>query len=670
MKTKYLVIALLTCLLSISAQAGVTEEIEELVPRLSDKDVSARYEPQMAVQEIVLNAARPGAEAERAKVAGILAAKVVDDSIPMPARVWLVRQLQYIGAGEAVDALAELLKSDSDRLRECARRALEKNPSAAAAKTLRAALKKGGERRWVIGLVNSLSELEDAKAVPLISERLQDPELLNEAAQALGKIATDEAINALWKSYDPEEVIVANALIEAGNVRLSRGDDKAASDVFGRILKTSKCVQVRSAALDGLSRSNPPSTLEFLPDALQSDAGELQRTAVDVTFHVYGRRFSREYAPKLSGLPADTRVLVMEYLDRRAEQAVIEQIDSENAEVRETAMETLGRIGSGKAVVALLESAAAGPSKDAARRALSRIYGRGVNLTLRAKALEAEPTVQAAAVTALADRNDKAALGLLFRVAKNPAADDAVKDAVFSALGRLGDERRFTALADLAVETGEQGAFEAVKRVAARVENKKQITENIVAIMQDADAKGVAELLDVLRIVGGTDALAAVAEKTSSENADIREAAVRSLADWTTFDAVDPLLEVASKDDVSAAFNALAIRGLVKLVKSNADVEVTRRASVIKDAFDAARRVEERRLVVSAMAVVPTHETAGLLTSLLDEEALKEDAAVAAINVAKSLKDSEKETAQELIESVLQADVGDELKAQAEEALD
>ena len=58
----------------------------------------------------LLNAARPGAEAERAELAKVLAAKATDAAVPQPARVWVVRQLEYIGAAESVPALTTLLE--------------------------------------------------------------------------------------------------------------------------------------------------------------------------------------------------------------------------------------------------------------------------------------------------------------------------------------------------------------------------------------------------------------------------------------------------------------------------------------------------------------------------------------------------------------------------------
>jgi hypothetical protein len=146
------------CAVAATAYAGVEQSVNDVIPRLAAPKVEDRYSAQMELQGLALNAARPGAEGERAELAKVLAAKAIDTTVPQPARVWVVRQLEYIGAGESVPALAALLNSSDAELKECARRALEKNPDPAAGEPLRTALGQGGDTAWKIGLIQSLGE--------------------------------------------------------------------------------------------------------------------------------------------------------------------------------------------------------------------------------------------------------------------------------------------------------------------------------------------------------------------------------------------------------------------------------------------------------------------------------------------------------------------------------
>ena len=136
----------------LAAFAGVEQTVNDLLPKLAAAKVEDRYSAQMELQSLALNAGRPGAEAERAELAKVLAAKATDPAVPQPARVWVVRQLEYIGAAESVAALTTLLNGQDAELKECARRALEKNPAPAAREPLRAALKQGRRHKLENGL--------------------------------------------------------------------------------------------------------------------------------------------------------------------------------------------------------------------------------------------------------------------------------------------------------------------------------------------------------------------------------------------------------------------------------------------------------------------------------------------------------------------------------------
>src|ERR1019366_3811126 len=235
MKPRALLAPLSLCVLALAAFAGVEQAINDLIPRLAAAKVEDRYSAQMELQQLASNASRPGAEAERAELAKLLAAKATDSAVPQPARVWIVRQIEYIGAAESVAALTTLLKDQDAELKECARRALEKNAAPAATESLRAALTQGGDTNWKIGLIQSLGERGDAQSVSLIVPSLAQPETSFAAAAALGKIATEQAVNELWAAFDKNTADAANALVAAANRLVARGESKRATTIYSKL---------------------------------------------------------------------------------------------------------------------------------------------------------------------------------------------------------------------------------------------------------------------------------------------------------------------------------------------------------------------------------------------------------------------------------------------------
>jgi hypothetical protein len=175
MKFKPVCLLIGLCALASPAWADVEQTVNDLLPKLAATPVGERYAPQMELQALALKAARPGAEKERAALAKVLAARAADATVPQPARVWVIRQLEYVGALESVPALSALLKSSDAELKECSRRALEKNRAPDATETLRAALQAGGDPKWVAGLIQSLGERRDTGSVPAIDNAMAKP---------------------------------------------------------------------------------------------------------------------------------------------------------------------------------------------------------------------------------------------------------------------------------------------------------------------------------------------------------------------------------------------------------------------------------------------------------------------------------------------------------------
>src|ERR1017187_5043141 len=232
MKSKALLATFTLCALALAAFAGVEQTVNDLLPRLAAAKVEDRYSAQMELQQLAANAARPGAEADRAELAKVLAAKATDAAVPQPARVWIVRQIEYIGAAESVPALTTLLEGQDAELKECARRALEKNPAPAATESLRAALKQGGELNWKVGLIQSLGERGDAQSVSLIALSLAQPETCLAAASVLSKIVTEQAVNELWAAFDKNTVGAADAPVATANRLAVATRASAAPTVF------------------------------------------------------------------------------------------------------------------------------------------------------------------------------------------------------------------------------------------------------------------------------------------------------------------------------------------------------------------------------------------------------------------------------------------------------
>ncbi|MCX8038214.1 MAG: HEAT repeat domain-containing protein [Candidatus Sumerlaeia bacterium] len=236
-----------------SPSVAERQAVEALIPKLADPEVKNRYAAQMELQDLASDASKPGNSRKRKTLGKVLAAKAADAKVPQPARVWIVRQLEYMGGDEAVPALAKLLGDKDAELAECARRALEKNPASSATAALRKALGKATDPVMKIGLINSLGERGDTKSVALFAKELGSPKTGPTAALALGKVANSAAVEALWPVLNkfPE---AGEALINAAAALKAKGNAEAARAIYERLAKEAKSPAVRGAAETGLGK--------------------------------------------------------------------------------------------------------------------------------------------------------------------------------------------------------------------------------------------------------------------------------------------------------------------------------------------------------------------------------------------------------------------------------
>jgi HEAT repeat protein len=670
MKTLAVIIAFYVLAWCPVSAASLEETVDELVPKLAAEKVEARYASQMELQALALKAARPGSESERSQLAKLLASKAADQNTPQPARVWIVRQLEYVGAAESVGALTKLLSDSDSELKECARRALEKNAAPAASESLRAALKQATEPTWQIGLINSLGERHDTTAVDLIKPYLQDKIAATTAALALAKIGNDAALEALWSAYDKRTASVDDALIAAGNHMLAMGRKPQAGALFERLYfagttnavtrdkkDPAASIQVRCAALVGIAAANPSRASRLLKDALNDKDARLQSVAVTAAVTAYGNSATSALAPLLAKAPSTAKAYIMRVLDTSAESRVIPLANDADETVSVAALETLGRIGSEASVPVLLKAATgtSSASQKAASAALAKISGPGADAALQKTATEGDTKTRVVAIHALADRNDKTAVPMLIKVA--PQSDPAISAAAYAALARLADEQEIETLVRLALTGKSSGADEALQAVASRARDKSKTAAIVARLIasEKAEPAGLIAVFKVLPTLGGDSALNVASTAASSTDAQLKDAAIRALASWPDFAATKVLLKIATANDTSQVENVVAIQGIVRLVKASEHEPVAARLEVAQEAWKAARRSEEKKLIISALASIPSAASAEFLKPLLTQGDFKNEACLAAVALAESLVKSDKPAAKALAQAVKDA---------------
>ncbi len=628
----------------------VTAPLDELVTRLGADDVGSRYDAQMQVLAMAAAASAPGGEAKRAELATTFAANVSDAAVAQPARVWLVRQLEHMGRGEAVPALTALLNGPDAELRECARRALEKNPDPAAAASLRAALEKGGDAAWKTGLAAALGEKRDASAVALIAPMLKDAQTGVIAANALGMIGTPAAVEALAAAAS--QPAAAAALVDA-----AAHDPARAATIAKILLVPAQPVHVRAAALGLQAKADPAAAAKAIAEAFASPELRMQKAAVDASTPA-------ALAAALPGLSVPVQVMALAVID--SESAALTAAKHADESVRVAALQALGRVGAADAVPVLLSAASKGADaeKAAAAASLATVNGKDAGIAIEKSAAAGEFRV--AAITALGQRMTSSALPALLGYAGED--DGNVSKAALQSVARMGGADTLDALVGLVLK-GRAGAKDALVAVSNRVEDKAAIGVTLATRAKDAKGAELVALLEVMTLVGGPEGLKAVVASTESADEAAREGAIRALCNWREFAGAEPLLKIAAAEGTKPALKVLALQGVCRLIKTSESVEPKARVAAATGALQAATRPQEKTQAVSALASVAHRSAADALLPLLADAEIGKDAAQGALTLADKLWRPDRNTAKRLAEAVKTANLSPELVKKAEDLL-
>jgi HEAT repeat protein len=255
-------------------------------------------------------------------------------------------------------------------------------------------------------------------------------------------------------------------------------------------------------------------------------------------------------------------------------------------------------------------------------------------------------------------------------------SDPKIRSAAMLRLGELGGPGELPALLDMLQRSNESQDLDAIEtavaRILSRLEHPESNADRLTAMLTQASPAQKIAVLRILGSLGGADALKAVRAAVDDSNADVQAAAIRVLGAWKTADAVPELLGVAVENDHSRR-KILALRACLGWA-GRAVLPADQRLAICRQGAPLAERIEERRLLLSALGNVDSPEALTLIVPYLADTETRGEAAAAAVSVAErvlKLPDAAK-LANGLVEplqKVTQASVPQPLAQRAKAAL-
>jgi HEAT repeat protein len=369
---------------------------------------------------------------------------------------------------------------------------------------------------------------------------------------------------------------------------------------------------------------------------------------------VPGAAATEQFAQLLPDLPPETQAGLLEALGERgdpvARTAILKILDSQDVGVRAAAVGALGSLGNAEDVRRLAERTAAANDQEqaAARRALLRLRGAGVDEAILGLLKDASPATHAQLLGVLAARNAKHAVPQMIAAAGHREA--TVRLAALEALRILADEGHTTELVAIlkaAPNEAERRQAELTLLVHCS-RGRAACVDALLAGWAGSDAPSQIALLHALARAGGTRALDAIVQDVERcETPAVRDEAVRMLSTWNDRAAIPPLVALAETTK-EARYQLLAVRGLVRLASPVGDNPAD--LKTLAKALAVAKRPEEKRLLLGVLSNVPTAESLALAAPFVDDPALAEEAVLAIALIAEKMPAASRSPAKTILQ--------------------
>jgi HEAT repeat protein len=634
-------------------------------------DYGKEVGPLELVEQLVIEAAKEPADRNAAEERLLSA---LDSASTSAGKAFLCRQLRVVATARAVPRLEPLLLEPE--LSHAARYVLGRLAYPEADDALLRALEKSNGKIQA-GIVATLADRRTSGALPLLAGLVgsADPLVAESAAVGLGKFAEPAAVKALedarGRAAGPLRERIDDALLACADRLLAAGRFDEAARTYEPYHAPAQPRHLRIAALRGLVAARGPAAAPLVEAAMRSDDQLVQASAVAQVRNLRGDAAVRTFAGLLPSLPANVRELLLAVLgdggNPAAAAAIAVQAGSDQEGVRLAALRALGGVGDASAVEVLLRAAlgAAGPVQDAARESLARLRGEAVNAALIRTAGAGTAQERIESLRALAARRAAGAIAATLKATRDD--DAAVRQQAIRTVGALAGLADLPALVALALEPKDRGdrpaVEEAVAAVFARIPDRENQARPVLAALPGAPADAKPALLRLLGRAASPKALVGIRAALQEQDPGVKESAVRTLADWPDPGPAADLLALAGSLR-EQNLKVLALRGYVRMAGISKDP-----AGMYARALELAASPEDKKLVLAGLGGASSVEALALVERHLEDESLRAEAALAAVQIAGKLRTADPVRAKAVVKRVLALATEPRIRQAAQEVL-
>jgi HEAT repeat protein len=557
-------------------------------------------------------------------------------------QAFFMSQLQWIGSGATVDALAPYLSDDF--LCSPAIAAIQIADPLKAGEVLTGALASLSGKPQ-IEAVKALGELKASAAAPLLEDlsgMQNEADLQRTVLRALAAIGDPDSYQTLLSAaksakFLPEQTGATSALLEYAAELGRQGHTAMSSDLCRMLMKKCKAesqLHFKSQALtlyagnEGINMATPE-LVRALKDGNKSYRMGAIQYAIDHAGPA-GPWISELEKTKDPEVRSEIIYLLAGLQDPAALPALQTYLDDPYGEVRSQAVGALaalqGPAAAGKIVTHMLKYPAE-PDLTAGKSALMTSAGAEDIKPYAAVIPDAPDPVKAVLLEILAEKGDPAFFEVLLDHSRNENRD--VSLAAVSGLKNTAAGKDLDDLLGLLAEDQDPAWTAAVQQaVIASVNDAEDTGRQISKVLSSMESSGKKmDYIPILSGIGGETCLQSVEQLYDNSQGDTRELALQALAAWKDGTAIPVLFSIYEDTGAVPAF-----KGYVEQVARSGHIP-DQQLLLLRKIMPLARDADQQNSLISACGDIKTFLSLVFVAGYMDDENLRQAAADAAVRI-------------------------------------
>ncbi|MBD3274843.1 MAG: DUF1080 domain-containing protein [Candidatus Marinimicrobia bacterium] len=631
------------------------DKLSEITNLVLPAGIGNDAKPRYALGDLSHFVTQPGLESERQMYESVLLS-ALSDAEDEEVKAFFLRQLEQVGSSRAIGPVSRYLRDP--KLYAPATKTLLSIDSLESAELFIKSLNNAPDER-IPTLLNAIGETGHAPDAEAIAEYAgsDDDDIRLAALHALASLGNPGSAEILAQAsldagpYNRGQVHgfyldYASVLADSGEAALSESIYRGLiSDRTG-----DENSHIRIHAATGLVRLLGDRANEDLITLFSQDNKQVRVEILRLAEGIQGDHITRAWIDQMEAADAQRQAEIIDMLGRRGEseafQPVLEQLNSNEAEVRKSAVESVVKLNASQAVselLSVLERTDSSEERQLVKATLLRIP----NDDILPKIDYRLPQMPAAAQVELLDifSQRRAVRYKKTILTFTDAEDPQVRAAALSALRNIGGAEDISTAMNVVISADNGTVRSVAQRTAVSLAellgSDQSRVDAITSRYESVSPQQKVYVLQTLGQIGSDGALSVLRNEVNSDNETVRDGAIRVLANWQSADALDPLMNIADQS-TTLTHQVLSIQGALRLLNQSgmSDAERIDRYQTL---MQLAPRAQEKRMVIGGLSNVNDPEALEIIVGYLSDPDVERDAATAILNYAAKTDDRQGE---------------------------